>query len=164
MAAACNRGLLSKDLAMGHRLNNEDAITRAGVVTTLKVADLNEALVAQSFAYCLTITKCDDRRSAERRRTRLRSGKLLDLHNAFLIECQIFDRSHKGARVRLFADVQAPNVIHLYEDFPERLLDARVVWRKQRELGLRFVRQLAPRVIGRTQLTCLRGRYYATDA
>ena len=148
---------------MGQR-SNEEAIPRASLVTALKVADLSEALVAQSFAYCVTIAKSDDRRSAGRRRTRLRSGKLLDLHNVFLIECQIFDRSHKGARVRLFADVQAPNAIRLYEDFPERLLAARVVWCKQRELGLRFVRQLAPRVISRTQLTCLRGRYYATDA
>ena len=130
----------------------------------MKVADLNEALVAQSFAYCVTFAKSVDRRSSGRRRTRLRSGKLLDLHNAFLIECQIFDRSHKGARVRLCADIQAPNAIRLYEDFPERLLDARVVWRKKRELGLRFVRPLAPRVISRTQLTCLRGRYYAIDA
>lgn len=148
---------------MSHR-SNEDAIPRGSLVTALKVADLDEARVAQSFAYCVTIAKSDDRRSARRRRTRLRSGKLLDLHNAFLIECQIFDRSHNGARVRLFADVQAPNAIRLYEDFPERLLDARVVWRKQRELGLQFVRPLASRVIGRTQLTCLRGRYYAIDA
>ncbi len=147
---------------MGH-LSNEDAIPRASV-TALKVADLGEAPIGQSFAYCVTFTKSADRRSAGRRRTRLRSGKLLDLHNAFLIECQIFDRSHKGARVRLFADIQAANAIRLYEDFPERLLDARVIWRKERELGLRFVRPFAPRAISRTQLTCLRGRYYATDA
>jgi hypothetical protein len=80
-----------------------------------------------------------------------------------LIECHIYDRSDKGARVRLLADIPARPVIRLYEDDPERLLDARIVWRNERELGLCFVPRRGARRISRTALTCLRGRYYAID-
>ncbi len=53
-------------------------------------------------------------------------------------------------------------MIRLYEDDPERLRDARIVWRKDCELGLCFVPRSGGRRISRTQLTCLRTRYYAT--
>lgn len=114
------------------------------------------------FVYSVrVIVESGDRRSVRRRRTRLRSGKLLDLRNDFLIECQISDRSDRGARVRLLADIPAPAVIRLYEDDPERLLDARIVWRNQRDVGLCFIRRGGARRISRLQLACLRGRYYA---
>ena len=50
-------------------------------------------------------------------------------------------------------------MIRLYEDDPERLRDARIVWRKDCELGLCFVPRSGGRRISRTQLTCLRTRY-----
>ncbi len=131
-------------------------------IDAVKVARLGEA-IAPEFAYCVELGESGERRSAKRRRTRLRSGKILDLHNGFLIECQIYDRSNNGARVRLLADVSAPVAIRLYEDCPERLLDARVVWRRDHEIGLRFIERPGPRRLSRTQLTCLRGRYYALD-
>ena len=54
------------------------------------------------FTYCVVKPKdAGDKRSAHRRRTRLRSGKLLDPRNALLIDCQVYDRSEKGARIRL---------------------------------------------------------------
>jgi hypothetical protein len=37
-----------------------------------------------------------ERRAEPRRRTRLRSGKVLDAKNKFLIECQVHDRSVRG--------------------------------------------------------------------
>ncbi len=119
--------------------SKETADPRASFVTALKVADLSEGRALDAFAYSVTLTKGADRRSGRRRRTRLNSGKLLDPRNGFLIECQIYDRSENGARVRIFADIAPPNAIRLYEDCPERLVDARVIWRNGRELGLRFV-------------------------
>ncbi|PNG27958.1 PilZ domain-containing protein [Methylocella silvestris] len=114
------------------------------------------------FAYCVCPPKNDaDRRGAPRRRTRLRSGKLLDKNNRFLIECQIRDRSDGGARLRLFSDIPPVAAIRLYEDCPERLLDAEIVWRKEDELGVRFVARRRARAIGKTALSCLRNRYYA---
>lgn len=135
------------------------------VFEAARVADLGGAPAGADFAYSVRlVAKNADRRGARRRRTRLRSGKILDLGNGFVIECQIYDRSEKGVRVRLFADIPAEPVIRLYEDDPERLSDARIVWRKGSELGLCFIRRNGARRLSRTQLTCLRRRYYAIDA
>lgn len=129
-----------------------------------RVADLGEGSVMAGFAYSVRILVKDaDRRCAPRRRTRLRSGKLLNFNNGFLIECQVYDRSDQGARVRLPADLAPQSLIRLYEDDPERLLDARVVWGNESELGLCFVRRRGANRISRTALTCLRGRYYAIE-
>jgi hypothetical protein len=127
-----------------------------------KVADLGNGRAIADFVYSVR-TKGADRRRARRRRTRLRSGKILDLANAFMIECQIYDRSELGVRVRLLADIPGQSVVRLYEDDPERLHDARIVWRKDCELGLCFVQRPGARRISRTQLTCLRTRYYAME-
>ena len=43
----------------------------------------------------------DDKRIYPRRRTRLRSGKVTDRDGRFLAECQIYDRSPNGARLRV---------------------------------------------------------------
>ncbi len=144
------------------RRPNMETCAPALLVEALKVGELHTGDAASGFAYSVNApAKSADRRLARRRRTRLRSGKILDLHNAFLIECQIYDRSSQGARVRLLADTPAPAEVRLYEDHPERLLDARIVWRKNQEIGLRFEKSPAARKISRTQLTCLRNRYYA---
>jgi hypothetical protein len=146
---------------MIHRLNEDPG---GLVFEAAQVVDLGGDCAVADFAYSVrVVAKGADRRSAHRRRTRLRSGKILDLCNAFMVECQIYDRSDKGVRVRLLADIPAQPVIRLYEDDPERLRDARVVWWKDFELGLCFVRRAGARRISRTQLTCLRGRYYAID-
>ena len=127
------------------------------VFEAARVVDLGVGRAAADFAYSVRpAAQNADRRSARRRRTRLRSGKILDLGNGFIIECQIYDRSEKGVRVRLLADIPARPVIRLYEDDPERLCDARIVWRKDFELGLCFIRRYGAHKISRTQLTCLR--------
>ncbi len=110
------------------------------------------------FTY--SVVGAGDKRSARRRRTRLRSGKLLDPGNALLIDCQIYDRSEKGARIRLIGDRPVPRYIRLYEEAPERLLEAHVVWRKDREIGLCFAPNTEPRRISKAQLANLRGNFY----
>jgi hypothetical protein len=129
-----------------------------------KVADIGGAPVAAGFAYSVrVVAKSAERRTAHRRRTRLRSGKILDIHNEFLIECQVYDRPEMGARVRLLGEIPAQSVIRLYQDDTERLFDARIVWRRGFELGLCFVRRGGARRISRVQLICLRNSYYAID-
>ncbi|VFU06958.1 hypothetical protein [Methylocella tundrae] len=148
---------------MGRRLTVDSGSPRP-FAQARKVAVLVQGRVARDFAYCVHDTiKRVERRAARRRRTRLRSGKILNRQNAFLIECQIYDRSDRGARVRLLGDVPAPVAMRLYEDYPERLIDAYVIWRKDRELGLCFIQSPASLKISRLQLACLRGRHYATD-
>lgn len=128
----------------------------------VKVGRLEESDARNEFAFCVIQSRVgSDRRSMRRRRTHLRSGKILDLGNSFLIECQIYDQSGKGARLRLLGEASMPNRIRLYEDIPERLVDARVVWRKTRDIGICFTPCGHARRITRAQLAYLRGRYYA---
>jgi len=131
------------------------------VIDAIKLDRPGDCGPRPDFAYYVVKT-CDagDQRLAHRRRTRLRSGKVLDPCNAFLSECQIYDRSETGARIRLSGDRPVPSWIRLYEDWPERLLEAHVVWRKGREMGLCFNLSAEPRRISRTQLAFLRGRFY----
>ncbi|WP_374305239.1 hypothetical protein [Methylocella sp.] len=105
-----------------------------------------------------------ERRARPRRRTRLRSGKLLDAGNGFLADCLIYDESELGARVRVLAAPPRACAYRLYQDRPERLVEARLAWRSDRELGLAFPPPAAPLRIGALDLTALReGRYAVRD-
>jgi hypothetical protein len=136
--------------------------TRGPLLEAVKVGCRDLGGRRGDVAYCVIETRTNgDKRSTPRRRTRLRSGKILDPRNAFLIECQIYDRSENGARLRLVANIPMPGKIRLYEDAPERLTDAFVVWRKNGEVGICFASCVHSRKITPAQLACLRGRYYA---
>jgi hypothetical protein len=105
--------------------------------------------------------KAGDKRTEMRRRTRLRSGKVLDAKNKFLIECQVHDRSSSGARLRLVANVSAPARLRLFEDETKTIRDARVVWRRNQELGVRFVQQSSAELALGARRAALAGKYYA---
>jgi hypothetical protein len=100
-----------------------------------------------------------DKRSLGRRRTRLRTGKIVDPRRIYLIECQIYDWSETGARLRLFTNLSVPSRIQLFEDVSERLLNAIVVWRRRSEIGVRFAPHVRQRNLNKAQLTCLRTGY-----
>lgn len=116
--------------------------------------------VCVDFTY-FVIEKRDDRRSAQRRRTRLRSGKILDSKGGFRAECQVYDRSETGARLRVLGDARPPDKLCLFEDRPEKLSSAVVVWRNDREVGIRFTPYAPAPPVSPVQLAFLRGRYYA---
>src|SRR5208283_1941402 len=101
-----------------------------------------------------------EKRRARRRRTRLRSGKILDRRNLFLIEASIVDRSAGGLRLRLAKDVAIPEIFHLYDDEAEIILVARIVWRRQALVGAR-IDPSGPARASRRQIASLRGKFYA---
>jgi hypothetical protein len=101
-----------------------------------------------------------EKRFAERRRTRLRSGKIADLTGRFIIECAVHDRSQGGARLRRVAQVPVPASICLYDDATNTLVPAAVVWERGLDLGVRFT----PEVVVPAEKAirfALGGRYYA---
>jgi hypothetical protein len=102
----------------------------------------------------------DERRNAPRRRTRLRSGKVLDRANGFLVETSILDRSAGGLRLRLARDCELPEVFHLFDDENESIFAFRVIWRRQTTLGARM-RPGGPVPATRRQIIELRGKFYA---
>ena len=102
----------------------------------------------------------DDKRTYPRRRTRLRSGKVTDRDGKFLAECQIYDRSPNGARLRVTTTLPVPDRILVFDDELSSLLAATVAWRRTNEIGVRFMlifdTDLARRVTKK-----LSGKYYA---
>jgi hypothetical protein len=102
-----------------------------------------------------------ERRAEPRRRTRLRSGKVLDAKNKFLIECQVHDRSMRGARLRLVANVSAPANIHLFDDEAKIVRKARIIWRRKQELGVTFVAHANVDDLRPAERSALAGKYYA---
>ena len=79
-----------------------------------------------------------ERRAVVRRRTRLRSGKVVGADGQFVVECLIANRSAQGGLMRLPAAIALPNRILVYDDQSGELIAATVVWRRDRDVGLRF--------------------------
>jgi hypothetical protein len=101
-----------------------------------------------------------DKRAASRRRVRFRSGKLAAPDGKFLSDCQIYDRSAEGARLRLEASAAIPEDALLFDDERNSLSAVAVAWRRANELGIRFMMELdtpASREIAKK----LSGKYYA---
>jgi hypothetical protein len=105
--------------------------------------------------------KTGEKRGEARRRTRLRSGKVLDAKNKFLIECQVHDRSAGGARLRLVANVSAPAKLRLFDDETKTIRDVRIIWRRNQELGVRFVPQSYTDTLPPAERAALARKYYA---
>lgn len=77
-----------------------------------------------------------EKRSADRARTRLRSGRIFDRDNRLLAEALLHDRSSSGWRLRLLDDVPLPPRFRFYDDELRRAFDATLVWRRGREIGI----------------------------
>ena len=80
-----------------------------------------------------------ERRDATRRRTRLRSGKIVDARDGFVTECLVHDLSETGMRLRLPTGVALPAVFQVYDDQSGRLQRAELSWRRADEAGIRFM-------------------------
>lgn len=101
------------------------------------------------------------RREEVRRRTRLRCGKVADKKGNFLVDCQIFDRSKKGARLRLAQSRQLPDLIRLFDDEFATLSFANVIWRHDNELGIEFPDGAEANIVDGKAHAALEGKYYA---
>lgn len=101
----------------------------------------------------------DDRRDAPRRRTRLRSGKIVDTRDGFVTECLVHDLSDTGMRLRVPAGVTLPPVFQVYDDQSGCLQRAEVSWRRADEAGIRFmIGEDTPR--SRTIAADMRRKFY----
>ena len=101
-----------------------------------------------------------EQRNDKRRRTRLRSGKILDRANRFLIDAAIIDRSSAGLRLRLARNQAIPDVFRLFDEESGLVLGARLVWRRQAVVGARLD-PVAPLPASPRQIAALRGKFYA---
>ena len=102
----------------------------------------------------------EDKRIYARRRTRLRSGKITDRDGRFLTECQIYDRSPNGARLRVTTGVPVPDRILLFDDQLSWLCAGTIAWRRANEVGVRFSLIYDADLVRRVTQK-LSGKYYA---
>lgn len=79
-----------------------------------------------------------ERRVTVRRRTRLRSGKVIGADGQFVSECLIANRSSQGGLMRLPTSLALPDRILVYDDQSGDLIAATIIWRRDRDVGLRF--------------------------
>ncbi|WP_298423325.1 PilZ domain-containing protein [Rhodoblastus sp.] len=100
----------------------------------------------------------DEKRMEDRRRTRLRAGKILDRANHFLIDATIIDRSCYGLRLRLARDIALPELFHFFDEESDAIFLARIAWRRQRLVGARRGPVIAATA---RQIAFLRGKFYA---
>ena len=112
-----------------------------GTVPARKTTTLSA--VSQDFTYTVLKEPSPsrspaDRRGDQRRRTRLRSGKIITDGGQFVIECLIVDRSSFGGKLRLPKISPLPARVMLYDDQSGELFHATVIWRRDRETGIRF--------------------------
>ncbi len=107
--------------------------------------------------------KTGKHRQKLRLRTRLRTGKIADINGNFLVDCQIFDRSEKGARLRTIEPCDLPDHVKIFDDERNVLLVAVVVWMNQHEIGVEFPKGLGNIETDGKQHAALGGRYYAVQ-
>jgi len=102
-----------------------------------------------------------EHRAAGRRRTRLRSAKILDFANKFVCECLVLDRSADGLRLRLGGAVRLPRYFRVHDDESGKVDVVATAWRRGATLGVRFSRALGPVSLKPTERSALGGRFYA---
>jgi hypothetical protein len=107
-----------------------------------------------------------DRRGSPRLNTN-RTGKVLC--GAFAWDCVIKDVSDGGAKILMLSGSSPPGAAQLVDLVGGFAHDAKVVWRKDRELGLRFVRShdlrgLAPASLQTAKHIWLAAQSRAADA
>lgn len=93
-----------------------------------------------------------DKRTERRWSTHLRSGKIVDWRTRIVTEGQVRDRSARGMRLRLAANVPLPQRIRFFDDIGKRMFEATVAWRRGRDIGVSLLREVNPRELTRAEL------------
>ncbi|MCO4315677.1 PilZ domain-containing protein [Phyllobacterium sp. 21LDTY02-6] len=102
-----------------------------------------------------------DQRLEERKRTRLRSGKIISVDGRFIVECQFYDLTENGARIRLARKAIVPEQFWLFDDQYCGVLLGQSVWSEGMEIGIRFITPADVPPLGEAVLEALSGKYYS---
>jgi hypothetical protein len=102
-----------------------------------------------------------EQRIDERKRTRLRSGKLVTLDGQFLTECHFHNLAEGGAKIRTVKTSTIPERFWLFDDQYCGALITEIVWRKDTDLGVRFVQDVDVLPLSEKTLSALSGKYYS---
>jgi len=111
-------------------------------------------------AAAATMPEGESRRQA-RRKTRLRSAKVVDEANRFLCEAVVQNRSADGFRLLLARNVQLSERFGVHDDETGELYTVSLAWRRGVAVGLHILRRGPPAPMRGIELAALSGRYYA---
>ena len=95
-----------------------------------------------------------------RRRTRLRSAKVLDAANRFVCDAIIQDRSAAGLRLLLARNVGLPSRFGVHDDETGEVLTVTAAWRRGQTLGVRVLQRGPATPLKESERLALGGRYY----
>jgi hypothetical protein len=129
------------------------------LIEAVKVGDARGLPGEVTYTIVEPRPKNGDKRVEGRHRTRLRSGKVLDLTNKFLIDCQVHNRSRHGARLILAAKLKAPRRFRLFSDTDGEVVDAKVIWQRGQNVGVTFLEEMPP-ALTNAQIAALRKQLY----
>ena len=93
-----------------------------------------------------------DKRTEPRWRTHLRSGKIVDGNTRIVTESQVRDRSARGVRLKLAANVVLPKRIRFFDDIGKRLFEAVVAWQRGQDIGVSLRREVDSNELTRAEL------------
>ncbi len=71
----------------------------------------------------------------------MRTAKLFDRSQRFLVDCRILDLSATGARLKPESDRPLPLQLHLRDEDMDFSAAATIVWVRNGEIGIRFARE-----------------------
>lgn len=109
----------------------------------------------------MSVSGKSEQRELERKRTRLRSGKLVNLDGQFLTECHFQDLAKGGARIRIIGQCDIPERFWLFDDQYCGALITHIVWRKNLDIGVRFAPDSTVAPLSESVLHALSGKYYS---
>lgn len=102
-----------------------------------------------------------EKRIEERKRTRLRSGKLATLEGQFLTECHFHNIAGGGARIRTVGPCTIPNRFWLFDDQYRGALMTEIVSHRDGDFGVRFIEDANVTPLSEAVLSALAGKYYS---
>ena len=103
----------------------------------------------------------NEKRTGARRRSHLRSAKILDEANEFVCECQIVDRSASGCRLKLARNVGVAKSFRLFDDETSEIFIFSLVWRRDCVIGARRCGRVDSKFIKEATRVALKSKFYA---
>ncbi|QXX74684.1 hypothetical protein [Methylovirgula sp. HY1] len=93
-----------------------------------------------------------DKRAERRWRTHLRSGKIVAGGARIVTESQVRDRSARGVRLKLAANILLPKRIRFFDDVGKRMYEGVVAWQRGRDIGISLRQEVDTRELTRAEL------------
>jgi hypothetical protein len=142
-------------------LRNLGALSREAVMSLARRGQVAYHVIEPANSTAPSPGRGSDLRVDVRRRTRLRSAKVLDAANAFLCDATIQDRSAAGLRLLLARNIGLPGRFGVHDDETGEVLTVSTAWRRGQTLGVRILLRGPTAPLKPSDRLALGGRYYA---